>query len=297
MLARSFAVVAGGLFSWSMIDLVVSGNIQYYLADQKFSLLVLVGGVLLGIMVLLKIRALTLGIGHIHHDHGHHHDHAHAHDHAHHHHEHGPQCAHDHAQHHAHGHDHVHEHGVSLWRYMVLSVPLMIILMGLAPQGLSADIYRQRMSKEQLEAIAAVGNATLPAGRNPNGAEVRETIKQLSEAAQDPGRRAFWESTQKPVVVRTIGQYIPESGYTNRYRLMRIKITCCAADATPVGVLVMGTTDHLPKPPAYGDWLEVVGPVSFVEVPNSRTGLAQYFAVIHQQRSIRTQQPPELYLE
>lgn len=286
LLARSFAVIAGGLFSWSMIDLVVSGRIRFYLADQKFSLLVLAGGVMLGIMVILKIRALALrGAGHAH---GHDHHHGHSHEHAP-----GECCDHDHS--HAHEHAHTHEI-VSLWRYIVLAVPLMIILSGLAPQGLSADIYQKRMSKEQIAAIAAVSDdMELPDGRKGEGQEVFATIKELSDAAIDSNRRGYWESVEKPVRARTIGQFVPEAGFSNRYRLMRIKITCCAADATPVGVMVMGTFAHLN--PKHGDWLEIVGPVSFIDVPNTRTGQSQYFTVVHQQIVMRTTAPSDVYLQ
>lgn len=269
LLARCIGVVAGGLFSWSMINLVVSGRIRFYLADQKFSLLVLIGGVLLAIMVLLKIRALAMATGHEHgHDHGHHH----------------------------HDHDHSHDHGVSLWRYMVLAVPLMIILMDLAPRGLSANIYAKRMSKAQIEAIAAVGNATLPEGRSPDGSIKPEQLKALQDAASIPSKRDFWESVQDPVRVETVGQVVKDrsGSSTNRYRLMRIKITCCAADATPVGVIVMGAVEPAWKE---GEWLKVVGPVSFFKTTNSRTGAEQFFTVIHQQQAERIPAPPDLYVQ
>jgi hypothetical protein len=164
----------------------------------------------------------------------------------------------------------------------------------MAPQGLSADILTQRMSKEQIEAIASIGNATLPAGRVATGEVTFASIKQLQDAAADAQQRDFWQSNDRPVRAKTVGQFVPDARYNNRYRLMRIKITCCAADATPVGITVMGSID--PKW-QHGNWLEVVGPVSFLDVPNARTGVSQYFAVVHQQQVESISPPSDLYLQ
>lgn len=288
LLARSFAVVAGGLFSWSMIDLVVSGRLKWYLADDKFEFLVMLGGVLLALVVLLKIRAMAVpGTGHSHdHDHGHDHPHDHGHDHGH---------AHDHAHSHdhAHDHDHGHSHGsVSLWRYIVLSIPLMIILMGLAPDGISATDLSNRMTRAQREAIASAGTASLPADRKLDGKILLADAPELQHAATQPDLRQYWESSTDPVRVKIAGELMPDPRYTDRYRLMRVKITCCTADAAPVGVTVMGKVD--PKWPA-GQWLEVVGPVSFFEVNNTQTGRPEFYPLVHQQevREIA----PRVYLQ
>lgn len=272
LLARTFAVTAGALFSWSMIDLVVRDRLKWYLADQKFEILVVIGGVLLGAVVLLKIRALMIpGTGH---SHDHDHDHEHGHD---------------------HGHEHEgHQHGsVSLWRYIVLAFPLMIIVMGLSPDGISAGNLENRMTRSQREAIAAVTNVTLPPGRSPEGKIVSVDAPELQQAASQPDRRAFWESTTHPVRAKIAGELVPDSRYTDRYRLMRIKLTCCVADASPVGVTVLGEVD--PKWNAKGQWLEVVGPVSFFEVANPKTGVPEFYPLIHQQQAKPT--TPRVYLQ
>ena len=264
LLARWFSVVIGGLFSWSMIDLVVSGRLQYYLADQKFEILVISGGVALALMALLKCRQLVLaGSG--------------GHDHAHEHHEHnhgggscgnGDCCC-----------DHDHHESVSLWRYIVLVVPLMIVWMGLAPNGLSADVFSKRMTKAQREAIAAASSAALPEGRKVDtDAEPIDTdMRELQQASQDAVRRQFWETADRPV--RLSGQFVPDNRYTDRYRLMRIRITCCAADATPIDVTVVG---EIQSGWQYGEWLEALGVVSFVEVPGGQTQGSKYLPVLHQ---------------
>lgn len=271
--AKILGVGCGGVFSYAMIELVYSRKLKYYLADQKFELIVLTGGVLLGLIVLLKLRVLLNP--HVGHSHDHGHDHAH-----------------DHSHDDGHGHDHA--HNVSLWRFIVLMFPLMIIFMGLMPKGLSANALEKRATRDQLDAIAAAG-ATLPAGRSLEGRVVGSNLKELSDAAFEPNRREFWESTSSPVRAEIVGQFIPDNRFVDRYRLMRIKITCCAADGTPVAVTVLGKPDPTWK---YGDWIAVVGPISFFESKDSRTGAVKFHPALHQQTTSRlTEQPPDFYLQ
>lgn len=262
LLAQTFSIVAGGLFSWAMIDLVVRDRLKWYLADQKFELLVIAGGVLLAAIVLLKLRAILIpGAGHAH--------------------------AHEHGE-----DDHAHEHGsVSLWRYIVLAIPLMIVLMGLAPDGISAGDLENRMTRAQRDAIAAIDAQSLGAG-GTGGRILTVDAPELQQAASQSARRDFWQSTTDPVRARIAGEFVPDLRYTDRYRLMRIKITCCAADAAPVGVTVFGPVDPSWK---RGDWLEVVGPVQFFEVSDQRTGRSEFYPLIRQEDVRPT--TPRVYLQ
>lgn len=288
LFTRLLAVVYGGLFSYSMIELVWTGRLKYYLADQKFELLVISGGILLGLVVLLKLRAMQSGMGHTH--------------------------AHDHDHGHDHSHDD-HEHSVSLWRFIVLTFPLLILFAGLAPPGLSADILDTRMTKEQREAIAQA--SSLPEARWKWYVDMQDQLtqiaekltsadpqtkqqlqqqksmleekiqqrivvanaKELMEAARSSTSREYWESTQDPKFVRLSGQFQPDSRFTDRYRLSRIRIVCCAADATPITATVIGNVDPNWK---YGDWLEVVGPVSFFGVEDTQKGQTTYYPAVQQ---------------
>lgn len=264
LLARCFSVAATGLFSYAMIDLVVSDRLKYYLADQKFELLVIIGGVLLALVVILKLRGLVMGVGH---SHDHDHDHG--------------------------GEGHEHGGGVSLWRFIVLSIPLMIILIGLAPaQGLSEAMFEKRMTRSQRDAIATVGASALPPGRRADGEIVSTDARVLEEQGQSANTRAIWESTTTPIRARLAGQFVPDGRFTDRYRLMRIKITCCAADAAPIGVTVLGKVNPEWQ---YGQWLEITGPVSFAQVDDPKTGKGQFFPVIHQQQVEYTS--PKMYLQ
>ncbi|MGL4461105.1 MAG: hypothetical protein ACRC1K_03055 [Planctomycetia bacterium] len=273
LLARLLGVAVGALFSWSMIDLAVQDRLKYYLADQKFFYLVLGTGVLLGVAVLLKLRAITLTQGH-HHDHDHSHDHGHGHDHGH---------SHDH------GHDHEghsHDHGVSLWRYVVLSFPLMIILLGVAPQGLSADIFKYRMSAAQKEAIASVGDVKF--GEVKNETPVPTDLIELQNSAVNPTQRDFWTNR----LARISGQFVPDERFADRFRLMRIRITCCASDTAPMDVTVLGSFDKSWK---YSDWLDVEGVVSFAESKDPQSGATKFFPVVNLLTAVRTE--PKAYLQ
>jgi hypothetical protein len=132
---------------------------------------------------------------------------------------------------------------------MVLAPPLMIMLMGLTPKcGFSKIIYDIRMTPEQRAALAAAVTKSLPNERkgslNENLKPIIVTGKQLNEAAVNHNDRAFWESTKDPVRAKIAGQYISDSRYNNKFRLTRMKMTCCANDLTPVVVTVLGAVDN-----------------------------------------------------
>lgn len=258
LFVQALTVVFGGLFAYVMVDLVVSGSLKYYLATKKFETLVLGAGLLLSLIVLLKIRALSMATGHHHHHHDHDHDHGHSHDHGH---------AHDHS----HGDDHSHE--VSLWRFFVLMFPLVIVLMKLTPKELSDEWIRRNVSTKELTNVAS----KLPNRKvDPNAKRFLTDPNELQTAARDGLQRRFWESDAEPIMARISGQFIPGKS-TDRFRLMRIKMTCCSSDSTPIDATVVGEVNGEWK---YGDWLEVDGPVAFVESNDARGG-QQYFPVVY----------------
>ncbi|HLJ98201.1 MAG TPA: PDZ domain-containing protein [Gemmataceae bacterium] len=82
----------------------------------------------------------------------------------------------------------------------------------------------------------------------------------LQGAAYTPGSRQFYEGK----VVRLVGQYSP--GRNDRtFTLVRFKITCCAADARPLNVVIQldpharGSLSHI-KPL---EWVSVTGRITF----------------------------------
>ncbi|MBY0585853.1 hypothetical protein K2X85_01690 [bacterium] len=249
LLAQTLSLAAAGLFSWSMINLVVQDTLKFYLADSKFQLLVLAGGVLLGLIVLLRLPSLFTGTSH------HHHDHEHAGD--------------------DHGHDHdEHTHAPSLWRLIILALPIMIIFMGVPPSQLSAQGLTNKLSAKDLKALADLGNASMPPGFEPKGDVVDADWKVLVAAADDPFKRERWQAQ----AVRIAGQAVPDRGFADRYRLMRVKITCCAADAVPLSITVLGKPNDAWKP---AEWIEVTGAVNFVPIQSS-TGERAFLPVVYQ---------------
>lgn len=285
----SGAVAAVGILMWYR-DLL-----QYILAGQ-FHVLVLAGSV--GLLVLVVIRAVALwkavgqakpashnhdhGHSHDHHDH-HHHDHPHSHEHGHHHHhdhdhphEHGPGCAHDHdhehqhdhacghdhqheekaagtccAEHgHGHMHDHDHDHGWMPARYVLVIVPIALYLCGLPNQGFSPDRWKEAIAKDlpadiDPQQLASVGDAVIPLD-----------FTELKQAAFLPGQRAYYEGKMG----RLVGQFMAGST-PNTCSLIRVKMVCCAADATMLNVVVIAP-EKLPDFKAL-DWIQVEGQIQF----------------------------------
>ena len=203
LLANLLSIAAASLFSGMMIDMVVRDTLKYYLADQKFQMLVLIGGVMLGIVILLRLPSLFDGSSHHHHDHDHGHDHSHD--------------------------DHDHAHPPSLWRLIILAVPLMILFMGIPREGFSGAALTNKLSADQIKEIAALGNSLMPKNFQPKGEPRPADWKVLVAAADNPLSRERWEAQ----LVQIAGQAVADPRFEDRYRLMRVKITCCAADAVP----------------------------------------------------------------
>jgi uncharacterized repeat protein (TIGR03943 family) len=239
---------------------VVQDTLQFYLADQKFQILVLIGGVLLGLVILLKLPSLFGSSSHEHHHHHHDHDHDH----------------------------HDHSHAPSLWRLIVLALPLMVLFMGVPKQGFSAQGLTNKLSADDLKAIAAIGQSGgLPAGLEPKGDPRPADWKVMVAAASDPFQRDHWERQ----AVQIVGQAVADPRFADRYRLMRVKITCCAADAVPLSITVLGPFDAKWKS---GEWVEVLGVVHFVEFEASDNQQRSFLPVIYQVQAGATLPRPYL---
>ena len=259
MLGRFLAVAYGAAFSGVLIHLVLADTLSFYLNDDKFTLLVLLGGVLLAAIVLLKARTLIApesGHSHDHHDHDHDHHHGEG----------------DHA-------DHGHTHGeVSLWRYIVLTFPLLLVFTGLTPKQFTVTGIQNRMTSEQLAALESMRSTAVPE-RIDLDADFKTTdLKELHDARDKPAQREKWATEKAPVQV--VGQFIPDQRFGDRYNLTIMKIECCAADGRPITLPVMKAGDYQAqlKP---GEWIRSVGWISFVEVP-TRDGQKDFYTVFHE---------------
>jgi uncharacterized repeat protein (TIGR03943 family) len=107
-------------------------------------------------------------------------------------------------------------------------------------------------------------NVTQPAApgdylaRTPEGRIVTEVLD-LLYAAQDNALRADFEN--KPVEL--IGQLMPDTTNNakgNRFKAVRMFMTCCAADARPVATLV--ESDTKPEMPEMS-WIKITGTATF----------------------------------
>jgi hypothetical protein len=195
---------------------------------------------------------------HVHdHGHDHHHDHDHDHDHNH---------VHDHDKEvaeHTHSHDqeqdeddccdHGHSHSWNPARYVFLLLPVVLFLLNLPNSGLS--VRAQAIDTNSLEAVKGStgrsGKTVTPIG-----------FKELQGASFHDYTRDFWNGQ----LVRLKGQFKP-SGNARAFSLVRVKITCCAADAIPLNVVIMldpaaqGSFDKFRDQ----QWVDVTGEVQFLK--------------------------------
>lgn len=249
---------------------------------QSFHWMVLAAGIALVLCAAIKAVALWFEVGrrskgahsheHAHgagccHDHEHGNDHDHQHEHgpdAHHDHEHGPDCNHEHEHDHDHDHapshaaadDHGHEHGFSAWRYALLLLPITLFFLNLPNGAFGIDHIERNLSGAQLQNsdvndMQSRGEGVIPLG-----------FQELDQAAFVPDRRE--ELQGRTGMLR--GQFVP--GKTpNTFRLVRLKMTCCAPDAIPLDVFIVSPQPltNLKK----GQWVEVTGQVQFRKVGES----------------------------
>jgi hypothetical protein len=284
----------------------------------KFHIWVLLGGIALLALVVVRAVALWFEVDeakdaidpvhdhdHDHaccgHDHGHHHDHDHdhAHDHDHHDHDHGccdhdhghehgiqagkegvtagvpltslPPAAppahehsHEHSHDHTHSHDHGHDHGWAPWRYVVLILPVVLYFLNIPDQG-----FRTHADFIGDGALVAPGNVASTGTANVG-------FQQLEQASLSPDSRDHYEGK----TVSLTGQYLPRDPTT--FQLIRYKISCCAADAVPLGAVIMvdpNATAKLDIDRLRGQWVKVTGRVHFFNRPGTneyKTALILY---------------------
>lgn len=233
-----------------------------YILATPFHRWVLAGGIVL--LVLVAIRAVTLWVsvgqrlGH-HHDHEpeHGHDHAHCHEHEHEHcHEHGHHHEREHAHIHDQGHDHGHDHGWNPWRYIVLMLPVVLFFLNLPNAAFSAEMMTRGLRNVDVD----------PAGTFPVAGKTGDVLslefKELERASYTPSTRSYYEGKTGKLK----GQFVPGNN-DKRFSLVRVKITCCAADAIPLNIIIMidpKAEEGIGKLSSM-DWVEVTGQIQFLQ--------------------------------
>jgi hypothetical protein len=257
-LSAAFGAVCLSLSTWksSMLALVLAPQFHTY---------VLFSGILLVGLAVVRGAILWKSAGtHAAHDHEHDHDHgncAHGECHEHHH-----EHEHDHDHAHAHSHVHDHDHDWAPWRYVVLLVPIILFMLGL-PNRLPparGEGFALEVAADVTDYVALVASGTdtyAPLVRYAaleGSTPIRLPFKFLEDAATDESDGARKELSGKLVTI--VGQFSPNPANDRQFRLMRLRIKCCAADAVPLKVAIICRESVAGLK---ADWVEVTGRVEF----------------------------------
>jgi uncharacterized repeat protein (TIGR03943 family) len=188
--------------------------------------------------------------------------------------------------HHHLGEDHHHDVGVPwlLFKTLVLLFPVAVLLSGNADRFTATTVSNrgvvQDLTKLPSANAAAVkgarsASATLqtspevPSDRS-SGPMPLQVIDMLY-ALHMPSYREEFEGKE----VEMIGQFVPLTTGNpkgDRFQLIRMFITCCAADAKPMGVTVQcGTPPHLSEM----EWIRVTGRPTFPMDGGKRTAILE----------------------
>src|SRR5262249_36854517 len=192
-------------------------------------------------------------------------DHEHEHEHAH-----AAAAPHTHA--HGHGHDDGHEHGWAPVRYAILLLPLTLFFLGIPNLEFTRAYTNDQIQFTQGDLPPLLAVWFSGAKPNPRPLAVGEIGEvnskegdvlllnwtELARAAYDPTQREFYQGRTGTLK----GQFSPQTDRS--FTLVRMKITCCAADAIPLKSVIV-SPDPLP-PIGPLEWVEVTGKIQFVEL-------------------------------
>jgi hypothetical protein len=305
--------------------------LRLMLAPQ-FHKFVLWSGIALAVLVLVRAVALWCETGkpaHAHdhacgHEHSHEHGHTHAHEHEHGH-VHGPEhskgsatavaegdppalphaptCDHSHTHAHAGGHtcSHGHEHAWAPWKYVLLLLPIMLYLLGLPnklpPVRGSAVVLDVTQEARSYASLVALGGAPLQQaalvgtafGDHASGDVKKVGFKELDSFAYDPVEMEHWRGK----TVQVLGQFSPDPRNDKFFNLIRRRIQCCGADATPVPIPMVCRESVASIP--QGEWVLVTGEVAFTEV---RPGTFLTFLRVARRDNLQRSDPdPNPYIQ
>jgi hypothetical protein len=198
----------------------------------------------------------------------HNHDHAvceHAHDH-----DHVPSLTdslshtHSHDHGHDHGHNHGHDHGWAPWRYVILLLPVGLYFLHLIPSEFKSHAAVNTDLGGSSDMVAA------------KGGDVIHGFLELGRAANTPESRRDYEGRTAQV----IGQAVVNAD-SRRFGLVRYKVSCCAADAIPLNMVVKVREDSeggkkFNAQNLKDKWVDVTGVVQF----RTLRGTEEYVTVL-----------------
>jgi len=248
-------IFACGALGGVAIMMYADGRLGFILTPFFFAP-VLVGGIALAAMAV--VRAITLwreagALNRVAHDHDHDHVDAHIHDHEH-----------DHDHCHDPGHDqecgHDHEHGWTPIRYVVLLLPVTLFFLNLPNSSFSAATIGRMLSADKTESTTVM---------DKHVRAVNLGFQELASAAHSPVTRDALQGQTGELS----GKYSPIDSH--EFTLVRMKMTCCVADAIPVPVRIVSDEPLSQFRP--GDPVEVEGRIEFHKV----VGRDKYIPVLH----------------
>jgi uncharacterized repeat protein (TIGR03943 family) len=161
--------------------------------------------------------------------------------------------------------------GQLFWKAALLIVPLAIGTV-FAPPSLSASALEARAALAGGKVMAQAGSNTSPGG---------------DLALVDFAAAAYYPEQIPKVTgrkVRYLGQYLP--GQPGQFRFCRVLMSCCAADATPIYLRVMGQAPDTKEL----QWIHVEGETFFTQEDG------EWIACLHLTRVTPAEPPPDPYL-
>ena len=268
--------------------LMYRSNMLSRILVPSFVIPVLVGGITVVTLALIRAIALWQMAGKaaparapapVDHGHGHSHSHSHAHSHGGedcgHDHDHEGECGHDHSHgkkkdsHAAHGdeeesHDD-HDHGWSPWKYIVLSIPIVLFALNLPKTGFSESRLDKEINGGALQqspkrlALASIAGSSVMTRilRKTEPMERTLRFKELIEASAVTARQELYEGD----IGMLRGQFYKLPGSDREFTLFRVNMTCCAADSVILETRIVAP-DAVTTFKA-GDWVSARGVISF----------------------------------
>jgi hypothetical protein len=229
------------------IMLYLQDKLRYMLAE-KFYVPVFAGGIALVVLAIVRAAVLWTSVDRSVHVHDHNHEHNHNHDHGHTH-KHDDDYAHEHE----HGpddcHEQGHEHGWNPLRYVFLLIPIVLYFFDLPNAGFSGSTSRIDVTNVDIKNYGPAERG----GQIPIGMD----FKELDQSAFDPIKRDLYKDRWAVLT----GQFAP-SADRRLFTLVRYKMTCCAADAIPLNVMIV-SPENIPPSVTRDAWVKVTGQVQY----------------------------------
>lgn len=246
------------LLLWGTLILWIArrGTLSTYLHPslQPFAI---IAGALLVVMALFSVRGIRRSDGESH----------------------GCCCDHDH------GHDADHHHGSGgaapvILKFLLLALlPLWVVFSGetrftmttIQNRGVVADLAQLPSARSSAASSSTAAPPVAPLSGGPMPLQVIDMLYGI----QMPSYREEFEGKE----VEMTAQFVPMTTGNpkgDRFQAVRMFITCCAADAKPVGVTVRSSS--IPKVSEMG-WVKIIGKPTFPMEGGRRTAVLEAFKV------------------